>query len=150
MRKYYQHLTPKILVKAYLSIFKNIWHNKTWIQIREEIQTELYGDEWYILKIERQRRILDRFHIGYTPVLDEAALSNYNTGLKRIKDIDKSCKLLDTRKKSQRLTQQEKLYIFTLFQEGNTNKRHIMQNYNISRGTFNNICSELWSTWLEQ
>ena len=44
----------------------------------------------------------------------------------------------------------ETIHIYSFFQEGNTNKRHIMQNYNIRRGTLSYICSELWSTPLDQ
>ena len=121
---------------------KGLWDKKTWNEIWEQIQAELFGEEWCNMEAERLRWMLEEIHFDSPSKQVTEELHSTQIGFKLSEDIESTCKLLESRKKGQRLSQQEKVYIYALLKLGKADKSHIIQNYWISRGTLMNICSE--------
>ena len=121
---------------------KGLWDKKTWNEIREQVQAELFGEEWCNVEAERLQWMLEEIHFDSPSKQVTEELHSTQIGFKLSEDIESICKLLESRKKGQRLSQQEKVYIYALLRLGKADKSHIIQNYWISRGALMNICSE--------
>ena len=87
--------------------------------------------------------MLEIVHFNSESKQESAELLIIKLDWKFFEGVEGECKSLETRKKDQRLSQQEKVCIYAFLKFGKTDKSQVIQNYSISRGKRMNICSEL-------
>ena len=125
---------------------------KTSDELEVIILKELFGENWHKVEEENLCSILDSFSIKDHLNKEYNEPRNKNKGFRSNEAAKRVCKSLEARMKWQRLLKEENVYLYGLLKQSNANISHIMQNYNVSRGTLTNICMELnkevahWST----
>ena len=125
---------------------------KTSDELEDIILKELFGENRHKVEEENLCSILDSFSIKDYLNKEYNESRNKNKGFRSNEAAKRVCKSLEARMKWQRLLKEEKVYLYGLLKQSNANISHIMQNYNVSRGTLTNICMELnkevvhWST----